>query len=88
MYRLLKLIAATVFVLLSLFAGKAASRIALASQNLPSCHTLPGVKDIAFSPDGKYMRVGHKSEQIKDWFYRTQWTIMDEIEQDDQVPGV
>jgi hypothetical protein len=35
-----------------------------------------------------YLRVGHKSEQVKDWFYRTQRTIRDEIEQDNQVPGV
>jgi hypothetical protein len=35
-----------------------------------------------------YLRVGHESEQVKDWFYRTQRTIIDEIEQDNQVPGI
>jgi ABC-type iron transport system FetAB ATPase subunit len=35
-----------------------------------------------------YLRVGHKSEQVKNWFHRTQRTTIDEIEQNNQVPGI
>ncbi len=35
-----------------------------------------------------YLRVGHKSQDIKDWFNRTQRTVVSEIEQNNQVPGI
>jgi len=34
------------------------------------------------------MRVGHKSEHIKDWFNRTQRTSIDEIKQDNEIPRI
>jgi len=34
------------------------------------------------------MRVGHKSHKVKDGFNGTQVTIIDKIEQDNQIPSV
>jgi len=34
------------------------------------------------------LRVGHKSEHIKDWFNRTQRTSIDEIKQDNEIPRI
>jgi len=38
--------------------------------------------------EANYLRVGHKSEHIKDWFNRTQRTSIDEIKQDNEIPRI
>jgi len=44
--------------------------------------------EITLFKGSKYLRVGHKSEHIKDWFNRTQRTSIDEIKQDNEIPRI